>query len=66
MTVEELFAYIFEIYKKFGYKDSSILASFDSVSVATYAEWLVLIGYPLIEGEEKKSAQTVLGLEAIS
>ena len=34
-TVEELFAYIFGIYIKFGYKDPSILAPFDSVSVAT-------------------------------
>ena len=34
-TVEELFAYIFGIYIKFGYKDPSILAPSDSVSVAT-------------------------------
>ena len=34
-TVEELFAYIFGIYKKFGYKNPSILAPTDSVSVAT-------------------------------
>ena len=34
-TVEELFAYIFGIYKKFGGNNPSILAPFDSVSVAT-------------------------------
>ena len=34
-TVEELFAYIFGIYIKFGFKNPSILAPFDSVSVAT-------------------------------
>ena len=34
-AVEELFAYIFGIYKKFGYKDPSILAPTDLVSVAT-------------------------------
>jgi len=33
-TVEELFAYIFGIYKKFGWNNPSILAPFDSVSVA--------------------------------
>ena len=33
-TVEELFAYIFGIYKKFGGNNPSILAPFDSVSVA--------------------------------
>ena len=33
-TVEELFAYIFRIYKKFGGKNPSILAPLDSVSVA--------------------------------
>ena len=33
-TVEELFAYIFGIYIKFGYKDPSILAPANSVSVA--------------------------------
>ena len=35
VTVGELFAYIFGIYLKFGKKDLSILAPFDSVSVAT-------------------------------
>ena len=34
-TVEELFAYIFGIYKKFGGNNPSILAPSDSVSVAT-------------------------------
>ena len=34
-TVEELFDYIFGIYKRFGYKDPSILATSNSVSVAT-------------------------------
>ena len=34
-TVEELFAYIFGIYIKFGYKDPSILAPSNSVTVAT-------------------------------
>ena len=33
-TMEELFAYIFGIYKKFGGNNPSILAPFDSVSVA--------------------------------
>ena len=33
-TVEELFAYIFGIYKKFGGNNPSILAPFDLVSVA--------------------------------
>jgi hypothetical protein len=33
--VEELFAYIFGIYIKFGYKNPSILAPYNSVSVAT-------------------------------
>ena len=33
--VEELFAYIFGIYIKFGYKNPSILAPTDSVAVAT-------------------------------
>jgi hypothetical protein len=33
--VEELFAYIFGIYKKIGGNNPSILALFDSVSVAT-------------------------------
>ena len=32
--MEELFAYIFGIYKKFGGNNPSILATFDSVSVA--------------------------------
>ena len=35
LTVEELFAYIFGIYIKFSYKDPSIIAPFDLVSVAT-------------------------------
>ena len=35
--VEELFAYFFGIYIKFGYKNPSILPSFDSVNVASYA-----------------------------
>ena len=35
VTVEELFDYIFGIYKRFGYKDPSILATSNSVSVAT-------------------------------
>jgi hypothetical protein len=35
VTVEELFAYIFGISKKFGLKDPSMLAPFDSVAVAT-------------------------------
>ena len=35
VTVEELFAYIFGIYIKFGQKDPSILAPADPVSVAT-------------------------------
>ena len=34
-TVEELFAYIFGIYKKFGGNNPSILAPSDSVDVAT-------------------------------
>ena len=34
-TVEELFAYIFGIYIKFGYKNPSILALYNSVSAAT-------------------------------
>ena len=34
-TVEELFAYIFGIYKKFGGNNPSILAPANSVSVAT-------------------------------
>ena len=34
-TVEELFAYIFRIYKKFGGNNPSILAPYNSVSVAT-------------------------------
>ena len=34
-TVEELFAYIFEIYMKFGYKNPSFLSLSDSVDVAT-------------------------------
>ena len=34
-TVEELFAYIFGIYKKNGGNNPSVLALFDSVSVAT-------------------------------
>ena len=34
-TVEELFAYIFRIYKKFGGNNPSILAPLDLVSVAT-------------------------------
>ena len=34
-TMEELFAYIFGIYIKFGYKDPSILAPSNSVNVAT-------------------------------
>ena len=34
-TVEELFAYIFGIYKKFGGNNPSILAPYNSVSVAT-------------------------------
>ena len=33
-TVEELFAYVFGIYKKFGGNNPSILATTDSVSVA--------------------------------
>ena len=33
-TVEELFAYIFGIYKKFGGNNPSILAAYNSVSVA--------------------------------
>jgi hypothetical protein len=36
--VEELFAYIFGIYIKFGYKNPSILSPSDSVDIATYAE----------------------------
>ena len=35
VMVEELFDYIFGIYKRFGYKDPSILATTNSVSVAT-------------------------------
>ena len=35
VTVEKRFAYIFRIYRKFGYKDQSILAPSDSVAVAT-------------------------------
>ena len=35
VTVEELFAYFFGIYTKFGYKSPSILPLFDSVEVAT-------------------------------
>ena len=35
VTVEELFAYIFGTYIKFGYKDPSILAPSDLVSVTT-------------------------------
>ena len=38
VMVEELFDYIFGIYKRFGYKDPSILATSNSVSVATQAE----------------------------
>ena len=34
-TVEELFAYVFGIYKKFGGNNPSILAPTNSVSVAT-------------------------------
>jgi hypothetical protein len=34
-TVEELFAYVFGIYKKFGGNNPSILTSTDSVAVAT-------------------------------
>ena len=34
-TVEELFAYIFGIYIKFGYKNPSILTPSNSVDVAT-------------------------------
>jgi hypothetical protein len=34
-TVEELFAYTFEIYKKFGGNNPSILTPSDSVDVAT-------------------------------
>ena len=34
-TVEELFAYIFGIYKKFGGNNPSILTPLDSVDVAT-------------------------------
>ena len=33
--VEELFAYIFGIYKKFGGNNPSILTPYDSVDVAT-------------------------------
>ena len=40
--MEELFAYFFGIYIKFGYKNPSILTLLDSVDVASYAEWLVL------------------------
>ena len=49
-TVEELFAYIFRIYKKFGGNNPSILATTNSVSVATQAELLVnkqLFSFPL-------------------
>ena len=35
VTVEELFAYFFGIYIKFGYKNPSILTPLDSVDVAT-------------------------------
>ena len=35
VPVEELFAYIFGIYKKFGGNNPSILAPSDSVAVAT-------------------------------
>ena len=35
VTVEELFAYIFGIYKKFGGNNPSVLAPYDSVAVAT-------------------------------
>ena len=35
VMVEELFAYIFGIYIKFGYKNPSILTPCDSVDVAT-------------------------------
>jgi hypothetical protein len=38
MTVEELFAYIFGIYIKFGYKNPLILTPSNLVNVATYAE----------------------------
>ena len=34
-TVEEVFAYIFGIYKKFGGNNPSILAPYNLVSVAT-------------------------------
>ena len=34
-TVEELFAYIFGIYKKFGGNNPSILTPYDSAAVAT-------------------------------
>ena len=34
-TVDELFAYIFGIYIKFGYKNPAILTPSDSVDVAT-------------------------------
>ena len=37
-TMEELFAYIFGIYKKFGGNNLSILAPSDSVAVTTQAE----------------------------
>ena len=35
VTVEELFAYFFGMYIKFGYKNPSILTSSDSIDVAT-------------------------------
>ena len=35
VTVEELFAYIFGIYIKFGYKNPSVLTPYDSVDFAT-------------------------------
>ena len=35
MTVEELFAYFFRIYIKFGYKNPLILTPLDSVDVAS-------------------------------
>ena len=35
LPLEELFAYIFGIYIKFGYKNPSILTPYDSIDVAT-------------------------------
>ena len=51
--MEELFAYIFGIYKKFGGNNPSILAPFDSVSVATYSRVPNKRTGRLLENEKK-------------